>query len=642
MRLTCILLFLSFCFTGLTQERVIPEQDTQKQQKVQILYAEFQRSLLVDGDYHRFLEGNVQIEKDSSYFYCDTAKITKDYLLAWGNVSMIKGDSIEIFADSIFYDIRLEEADIYHNVHLKNGNQLLFSDFIHYDDKVDIATYTNKALIKNDSIEVKSKRGIYKLNESLAIFSNKVSVKSKDFDLYADTLLYDLDGRVAIFQGPTDIVQSGNRIHTNAGHFNIETQSGIFLENPEFTGEDGAKSKGDSIRVNGLEKIVELMGQASFQTENTTATGDYIKYEDLTQDVTILGNGYINDDNQIVRSENIYYNRKTKLFRSDGRSSVDANGINIQANQLDAQDSLGIATGNVSALDTVNNIQLDGSQLIFNQKTKDFILTGGTEQALMRTSMDESDSLFIVSDTLNSQEYIRVDSLTTTRIDTIQVDSTTTLFDTIQTTNISKDTIRHILAYHHVRIFSTDFQAKADSMSFNTKDSVITLFHHPVIWSDTSQFFSDTIIIRLKNKKVSQIELRKNSLILNTPDYIFYNQIKGKNATAYLSDNSIDRLFIKGNAQSIYYIQDDLKKYIAVNQTDCSEMTLFFKENKIDSIDFNTVPTSNMYPMKQTNHEALKLEGFEWLEHLRPLRKEDLHPILISANMPSGQKNRDN
>ena len=155
-----ITFLLCFGFIGLAlgQTPNAEEQDTSSSEKIRVIYADLQRTIKVGNDFDRFLEGNVQIIKDSSFFYCDTARLNDNFLKAWGDVSMIKNDSLEVFADSMVYDLNTEEADIYGSVYIKNKGQVLFSDYFHFDDKVDIAYYTDKAILKDGTVELKSKR----------------------------------------------------------------------------------------------------------------------------------------------------------------------------------------------------------------------------------------------------------------------------------------------------------------------------------------------------------------------------------------------------------------------------------------------------------------------------------------------------
>ena len=583
--------------------------DTTKNEKIEVVYADLQRSVQMNGGFDRYLEGNVQIIKDSSFFYCDTARLNDLFLKSWGDVSMIKSDSLEVFADSLVYEIDKEEADIYGSVYIRNGDEILFSDYVHFDDKNDIAYYTNKAILRNKTVELKSKRGEFRTKENLALFSQSVSVIDSAFELFADTLLYNTKLNKAIFQGPTDIVLDSANIYCEAGYFLLDDQYGVFRENAKYIG-SGDTAIANEIRADGVKNEVEMIGEAFYFSETTYAEGDYIRYNDVTGEVEVKGNGYVKDGEQELRSDIIFYNKETKKFSSEGRTTVQSENNVLTADNIEALDKIGLATGSVVFKDTLNGIRIDSYFLEFDQTDagKNKAYNQDSTKAILRSILDGEDSLFISADTVYSFDEVTVDS------NFVEIDSSW---------SITIDTASYLTAFYGVRVYNSKFQAVCDSLAYNTKDSILTLFKAPLMWSDTSQFKGDTIKILFRNKTLDQLELFPNSFILNSPDEVFFNQIKGKKTHAYFTDGELDSMEVDGNAQTIYYLQDEKKEYIAVNKTDCSSMMFFFAD-QLDHIDFETEPTSVMYPMQGIDHNSLKLEGFKWEIDKRPLEKGDL------------------
>src|SRR5690606_22268990 len=119
----------------------------------------------------------------------------------------------------------------------------------------------------------------------------------------------------------------------------------------------------------------------------------------------------------------------------------------------------------------------------------------------------------------------------------------TTLTDSTLNKNLSKDTVavnipkdttktRIVEAFHHVKIFKSDLQAKADSAFYSYADSTIRCYINPMIWTQGSQLSADTIYLQLKNNKLDNMLLETNGLIVNTEnDSTKFNQIKGKTLT---------------------------------------------------------------------------------------------------------------
>jgi len=206
----------------------------------------------------------------------------------------------------------------------------------------------------------------------------------------------------------------------------------------------------------------------------------------------------------------------------------------------------------------------------------------------------EGDSLFMKSDTLISFEVS--DSLGTKSI---------------------------LNAYNDVKLYKSNLQAMCDSMSFNTTDSVLSMYDSPIIWSDSSQFTADTIEIFLKDGQIDRVYLRNKAFIVNTNDSIYFNQIKGKLVEVFFVDGAMDSMSVTGNAESVYFMLDEQEAYIGMNKSICSKMSFTFEDSDLKDIYFFVNVNSNLIPMKDVNPDE-NLDGFNWQPRLRPKYKEEL------------------
>jgi len=155
------------------------------------------------------------------------------------------------------------------------------------------------------------------------------------------------------------------------------------------------------------------------------------------------------------------------------------------------------------------------------------------------------------------------------------------------------------------------------------------MYRNPIIWSDTTQFKADTVIMQLANDKIDRIFMKNNSIMVNSPDELFFNQIVGKNSIAYFEDGEVRRMKVEGNAESVYYALDDDKEYIGVNQAICSEMMILFGNNEVEGIKFYAQPEATLFPMEKADHDALKLAGFSWEVNRRPTSIFDLFNLKL-------------
>ena len=102
-----------------------------------------------------------------------------------------------------------------------------------------------------------------------------------------------------------------------------------------------------------------------------------------------------------------------------------------------------------------------------------------------------------------------------------------------------------------------------------------------------------------------------------------YNQIKGKEITAYVVDNALHKIDVDGNAQSVYYTKDG-PYVIGINKAESSYLVIYLKDNTVDKIIMHPKPAGTLYPNKKIKPEIQVLNGFVWYKKLRPSGKWDI------------------
>jgi lipopolysaccharide export system protein LptA len=207
--------------------------------------------------------------------------------------------------------------------------------------------------------------------------------------------------------------------------------------------------------------------------------------------------------------------------------------------------------------------------------------------------------------------------------------------DSIALVPTTDTTLRYVIGFHHVRIFSDSLQAVCDSLYYSAKDSIFRLFYNPVAWgSGNYQITGDTMYIYTKNKKANRLYVFENGLAVNKIGKIFYDQLKGTTINAFFLGGEIDYIRARGNAESIYYVTDEKKAYTSVNKAHADIIDMRFVP-KYDSAgkpagrELNRVVLRNdaegtMYPFKHVVFEDMVLRGFKWQEARRPKSKKEL------------------
>ena len=200
--------------------------------------------------------------------------------------------------------------------------------------------------------------------------------------------------------------------------------------------------------------------------------------------------------------------------------------------------------------------------------------------------------------------------------------------DTIPSDSLASDTAktRIIKAYYNVRLFKSDLQAVADSVYYGYPDSMMRFFGRPMIWAQGSQMTSDTIFMQVRNEQLDNMILVGNAFMVNTQlDSSKYNQVKGRRITGFFTDNALDRMFVDGNAESIYYMVDEKEQiYTNMYHSRSSRIKIVVDSNQIAEFSPIRRVDGKVYPMHLIPQEAEILNGFIWKPGDRPTSKEDL------------------
>jgi hypothetical protein len=186
-----------------------------------------------------------------------------------------------------------------------------------------------------------------------------------------------------------------------------------------------------------------------------------------------------------------------------------------------------------------------------------------------------------------------------------------------------------MIAHHHAKIFKSDLQGKADSMFYAGSDSTIRCFVNPIIWTQGSQLSGDTIYMQMKHKKLDNMTMFPNAFIANIEktDSVHFNQVAGRRMRGFFKDNKLNRMYIEGNAESIYFSRDSGKMTISgMERSLSSRMRIDFKDNKATNLAFYTKPEVKYGPLEKFKEEDRLLKSFIWKPKERPVSKESIVP----------------
>ena len=303
-----------------------------------------------------------------------------------------------------------------------------------------------------------------------------------------------------------------------------------------------------------------------------------------------MGQAYIYFDDKTIFCNEGYITKNSAEFFNN--ASITTNDFKIISDSIyydEIKKSI-LTLGNVVLTDTINNLLINSNEAIFLEVEEK--MTFKKDPCLKLMSND--DTLTVYSKIFESYS------------------------------NKGETTIH---AKSNVEFFNTDLIGKCDSLYYSSYDSSITLYDEPIIWIDEYQIFSDTISINYFDKKINKLFLISNPLIISKNDSLEYNQIKGKKMIGSFKDNKLKNIQVLGNGQSIYYLNEN-DKTIGLNYLESSNITLVFKDKKINNINYEIIPHSKTSPINEIKKNDRYLKGFKWKIDEKPEIKNNYSRIL--------------
>ena len=106
-------------------------------------------------------------------------------------------------------------------------------------------------------------------------------------------------------------------------------------------------------------------------------------------------------------------------------------------------------------------------------------------------------------------------------------------------------------------------------------------------------------------------------------DTMYYNQVKGKDMEAHFAQGKVYRNDVTGNAQTIYYLQDEgeAAEVTGLMYIESASISFYLDEGEIDKIAYKQNPEYVIYPMTMIPEtQKQRLDNFTWYGTKRPTR----------------------
>ena len=630
----------------------------------------------------QILAGNVRLKQGNTIFKCDSCVINKSLNLfeAFGNVHINDADTADVYSDYLKYFTDKRIAFLTKNVKLTDGKGVLTTSNLEYDLNTKVGIYKKGGKVVNKTTVLTSEEGYYYADLKDVYFKNNVKLKDPKYELESDSLLYNTESETARFIALTFIKDSSNRtIKTRDGYYNMKTGIAEFGKRPVV--QDGAiQATGEKMYSDDASGITQIIGRAILidTAANRTVLADEIFFNNKTESFLATKKPLMiikqENDSIFIAADTLFsaklsdlYSIKDSVLEKDTSNLIniidektkDSSSIIIPQNKsrLPGFRDPALMTDSLKRDNSLNPITKDSisssNPIILQGPTilKDSTLITDTLKSLVGIGPKDSLSNLIPTTRPNLPGFKNVpmknDSLhATIGIGPNSKDSINKIIPAISiSTTVSKDSIlkkdtlngvnifdpnvkdstnRYFEAYRNVRIYSDSLQAVCDSLFYSFKDSVFRMYHDPIVWSKESQITGDTILLYTKNKKADRMEVLKNSFIASLVAVDIFNQVKSTRMDAYFVDGTIDSVRAFGNAESIYFIQDEDSAFTGINQSSSELMDIFFKQKELERVVFRNKVKGTIWPMQQKTPLEMRLPKFSWQESRRPKSRYEL------------------
>ncbi len=596
-------------------------------------YEEFQ---IVKGTV-KFRQGGMWMFCDSAYYYPE-----KNSMDAFGHVEMRQGDTLFVYADKLYYDGLEKHATLVRGpsrdkVELKNRTVNLKTDSLDYDVMNERGWYTTGGVLQDDVNTLTSIYGEYSPNTKQAKFRDDVKlVNNKDgYKLRTSELDYNTETHIADINTHTVIEGANDTIVTTKGWYDTRTDHAQLTSRSTITHRDSANNvtwlEGDSIIYDKLTRL-----SRAYMFRDKSKHQQPMVLTDTARKVQLIGGyGEYNDSTRTAMATEypllIEYSRPDSLFlRADTILSYIVQEM-VWPDSLD--NMLSAATrARLARFESLQQIA-DSMPVVLSLLPYKFQLPGWGEKPKLPEESEEqapvsersersepSEPSDSVDCSNNSNSTDTLDSLAA--VDTVPPAPPGPRLD-----KLGRDSAFMIPKDFHVakaigkaRFFNKDAQGVADTMIYVQHDSMMYMLRKPLVWSGERQVMGNRIDLHLNDSTVDWAYLPESGILGEHVDEDFYQQLSGTKMKAFIDNEMIKRLEVEGNVQTIVLPQESDSTVNKLVNAESSYLTIDFVDGKLDHLKMWPEVSGTVTPIGQVKQSQKFLQGFRWLDMLRPQR----------------------
>lgn len=455
------------------------------------------------------------------------------------------------------------------NVQFEHQGSLLSADeVIFYEEQNFVKAIGNVKLQNADGSVITAGEMEYDGNSQKGIAKKNVVLTDPKQTIKTETLYYDRISNKAYFNTGGTISDASNVMYTKSATYDLSSKmidftGNVKINNPEYTVE------GTNIKQNQNTNTADFFGPTTITNKQNPANQVYTErgsYNMNSKEVYLKKNSRINYNDKILTGDDMYFNQITGFGR---------------------------AKGNVTLRDPKERRFMKGGYGEIFEKKDSAMMTDRP----YAVKILEKDSMYFSAQKILA--YQKVDA----------------------TDPLKKKSF--LRAYRKLRMFKSNIQVRADSLTFNETDGIMHLFGKPIAWSGEKQVTGDKIeaYFDTENEYIDSLKVVGNAFAISKADSLNlkdeFNQVKGKLMTVYYKENKVNLAKVIGNAQAITYADDQNEKTketerIGVSLSTCGTIEAEFEENKVQIISCNVGANVDTFPMSQISREKRFFPDFNW------------------------------
>jgi len=487
-------------------------------------------------------------------------------------IDRIKLEKAEYLENGLQDGVRFDK--VIGEVVFSQKNTRIYGDSAFFFKKQNLVKIFGRVRIhEGDSITITGGRLIYQGDQKLAQMRENVVYRDPSMTLTTDFLDYDMIKRLAFYYEDGRLVTETNTLTSKKGYYDTDARYASFKDSVVLRNQDYLV-EADTFQFNTVTEVAYFLGPTVITANNGTILNakDGGVYR-TQEDISSFSGAAIETPKYLLYGDDLFGDKNEDFYT---------------------------ATSNVSLVGKEDDVIITGDYGKYWKEQGIIKIYGNT---LMKKIFVQ-DTLFLSADTLISIE----DSLPKNE---------------------------RLLAFRNVRIYKPDLQGIADSLSYQTVDSLIYLYQDPVLWSDNNQMEADTVSIVMSNGQIDKMHMDTKAFVTSLAVDDFYNQVKGRNMIAFFKEGQMYQVDVNGNGESIYFELEETDSLVmGMNKVVCSDMRLKFEQKKISYITFYS-PDGSFIPFHEIKAEGMKLENFSWRAYERPTRYSVLGALGLDRPIPT-------